>query len=101
MNLHRRLLAAGAVVSLPVGLLAATVVEHIRFSDLTNTLNQVLQAQLNDQVRERCESDPVWFLSGALEGRPRPTDPKLPAGEPPPRPKLEEHTYEFYAYDDD
>ena len=26
-------------------------------------------AQVNAQTRERCESDPRWFLTGRLEGR--------------------------------
>ena len=61
----------------------------------------VRHLQERDQVRERCESDPSWFLTGPLEGRPakgqfvETTPDQLP-----PRPKVTEQAFELFAYDE-
>ena len=52
-------------------------------------LSRVVTSQVNEQVRERCESDPRWFLTGPLEGRPKRGDPVNPDPELQPRPKVE------------
>jgi signal transduction histidine kinase len=65
------------------------------------SIERVVAGQINAQVKERCESDSRWFLTGPLEGRP-------PNGifiertpdDLPPRPKVPPQPYELFAYDE-
>jgi|SRR5579862_3903488 len=101
MILRTRLLAVGAVVSIPLAYVVTSTVGSIRTADMTAALDHVVRMQINDQVRERCESDAQWFLMGSLEGRPKigtpkPTDPDAIL----PRAKPEELPFELYPYDE-
>ena len=44
--------------------------DRIRARDTERTLLEVVLSQTNDQLRERCDSDPGWFMTGPLIGRP-------------------------------
>ncbi len=92
----------GVVLAIPAAALVTTAVEMRRTRDLTETLERVVRSQINDQVRERCESDSNWFLTGPLIGRPPrglapdPVNPDPMA----PRPKLTDQAFELFAYDE-
>jgi signal transduction histidine kinase len=101
MPLERRLILVSLLVALPVAGLAAQAMAWVRASDLTVALERVVTSQVNTAMREHCESDPTWFLTGALLGRPRPTDPKVGPDDIPARPRFDETPYQLFAYDDE
>ncbi len=101
MMLVPRLLVRSLIIALPAALIVAAASDLLRTRDLRVSLERVVRAQINDQVRERCESDPTWFLTGPLEGRPpggrfESTDPNAL----PPRPRVEPQPFELFAYDE-
>lgn len=101
MMLRRRLLVSSLVASLPAAALLGYMADRSRTADMELALERVVRSQINDQVRERCESDPTWFLTGPLEGRPKGgvfTDPNPEAL--PPRPKNTPQPFELFAYDE-
>jgi signal transduction histidine kinase len=101
MMLRPRLLVRSLLIAAPAALLVTAAVDLLRARDLRIVLERVVRSQINDQVRERCESDPTWFLTGPLEGRP-------PRGEfvssdpnaLPPRPRVGPQPFELFAYDE-
>ena len=101
MPLERRLILVSLLVALPVAGLAAQAMAWVRAKDLAVALERVVTSQVNVAMRERCEDDPTWFLTGSLLGRPRPTDPKPGPDDLPPRPRFEETPYQLFAYDDE
>ena len=69
MQLRPRVAITSLIIAVPAALLLfARSIRYARRISLT--LERVVKSQINAQVRERCESDPRWFLTGALEGRP-------------------------------
>jgi signal transduction histidine kinase len=101
MMLAPRLLVRSALIAAPAALLVTTTIELVRARDLRVGLERVVRSQINDQVRERCESDPTWFLTGPLEGRPpggrfESPDPDALG----PRPRLQPQPFELFAYDE-
>jgi signal transduction histidine kinase len=100
MMLRTRVLATSLAMALPAAGLATLLVDRVRDRDLRTALERVVRSQVNDQTRERCESDPTWFLTGPLEGRPAggavvSEDPDaIPA-----RPRVVAQPYELFAYD--
>jgi signal transduction histidine kinase len=101
MTLERRLVFVSLLVALPVAGVLAQSVAWLRARDLLSALERVVTSQINVQLRERCEADPTWFLTGSLEGRPGPKDPKPGPDELPVRPHLDVQPYQLFAYDDD
>ena len=102
MTLRTRVAIVCLLIALPVAAVATFVVERMRMADARLTLERVVSSQINDQVKERCESDPTWFLTGPLEGRPAggvfvETSPD----ELPPRPKVTNEPFELFAYDEE
>lgn len=101
MMIRPRLLVRSLLIAAPVALVVTGAVDLLRARDLRIVLERVVRSQINDQVRERCESDPTWFLTGPLEGRP-------PRGEfvsadpdaLPPRPRVGPQPFELFAYDE-
>ena len=87
-------------LAVPAGALVTYGVERLRASDLKLALERVVRSQINDQVRERCESDPNWFLTGPLEGRPRKGEFDPNGDQLMPRPKLTDQPFELFAYDE-
>lgn len=100
MMLRQRVAVTSLLVSIPATILIASAIERVRAADRELAVSRVVESQINDQVRERCESDPAWFLTGPLEGRP-------PGGvfiethpdELPPRPRVDPQPFELFAYD--
>lgn len=101
MPLERRLILVSLLVALPVAGLAAQAMSWVRAHDLEVALERVVTSQVNVALRERCENDPTWFLTGSLLGRPKPTDPKPGPDDVPARPHFEETPYQLFAYDDE
>jgi signal transduction histidine kinase len=99
MTLERRLILVSLLVSLPVAGIVAQGFDWVRAQDLTVAIERVVTAQVDVALRERCEADPTWFLTGLLEGRPRPTDPKPGPDDIPARPHLDPQPYQLFAYD--
>lgn len=102
MLIRPRVAIACALVALPVAALVSSAVHRIRMRDLELATLRVVQSQVNDQVRERCESDPTWFLTGPLVGRP-PGGVFVPRSDDdlPPRPRVDPQPFELFAYDID
>jgi signal transduction histidine kinase len=89
------------IVAVPATLLLSPALERIRQRDLQIALERVVRSQVNAATRERCESDPTWFLTGPLDGRPRfgvfvPTVPDQLE----PRPRVEPQAFELFGYDE-
>ena len=101
MMLRTRALVTGALIAAPVAGLAVMTMDRSRARDLELALGRVVRSQVNAQVRERCESDPRWFLTGPLDGRPKAGDPVDPDPDAlPPRPKVNPQPFELFAYDE-
>jgi signal transduction histidine kinase len=103
MQLRLRAIVTSLIIAIPAAALLALGVDWLRTRDETVALERVVNAQVNDQVRERCESDPTWFLTGPLIGRPphgQPPPSQTP-DVPPPRPRVEEQPFELFAFDED
>ena len=99
--LRTRALITSALIAAPVALLVVATMDRLRARDLELALGRVVRSQINAQVRERCESDPRWFLTGPLDGRPRPSDPVDPNPDAlPPRPKVNPQPFELFAFDE-
>lgn len=99
MMIRRRALITSLVIAAPAAALITFTLDRFRAADLRVTLDRVVRSQLNDSVRERCESDPNWFLTGPLIGRPgrgEVVDPDMP-----PRPRIDPQPFELFAYDED
>ncbi len=101
MTIWRRVLVATVAAAVPATAVIVVPIDWMRTRDLETALQRVVESQINDQVRERCESDPTWFLTGPLEGRPAhgtfvPTSPD----DLPPRPRVQPQPFELFAFDD-
>ena len=101
MMLRRRALLTSLLVAIPATAVLGYAADRIRAADMELALERVVRSQVNEQVRERCESDPGWFLTGPLLGRPKggvfvTTDPDALV----PRPKVVPQPFELFAYDD-
>ncbi|MCC7010476.1 MAG: hypothetical protein IT184_16830 [Acidobacteria bacterium] len=101
MMLPARTFVSALLIAAPVAVLAVALVDRVRDRDMHLALSRVVTSQLNGQVRERCESDPKWFLTGPLEGRPPNgifISPNPDALEP--RPKPSNQGFDLFAYDE-
>jgi len=99
MMLRTRAVVTSLIVALPAAAVVAWVVDRTRAADLETALVRVVSSQINDQVRERCESDPTWFFTGPQDGRPTggvfvPTQ----SDQLEPRPRPEPQPFELFAY---
>jgi signal transduction histidine kinase len=101
MTIWRRVLVATVAAAVPATALIVVPIDWMRTHDLETALHRVVASQINAQVRERCESDPTWFLTGPLIGRP-PHGVFVPASpdDLPPRPRVEAQPFELFAFDD-
>ena len=103
MMLWPRTIVTSLAVAVPTAAIITVGVEWLRGQDRALALERVVRSQLNDAVRERCEADPNWFLTGPLEGRPRRGEPVIDPNNPdalPPRPKVTEQPFELFAFDE-
>jgi signal transduction histidine kinase len=101
MKLRARLIVTSLLAAIPVTILLFEVNEWLRARDMTEALRRFVASQMTDDFRERCESNPNWFIAGPREDRPRPEVLAAPdADVTAPRPPTTEHPVEFFAYDD-
>ncbi len=101
MRLRPRVVLRCLLIAAPAALLVTAAVDLLRTHDMKIALERVVVSQVNAQVRERCESDPTWFLTGPLEGRPPrgefvSDDPNALA----PRPRARSQPFDLFAYDE-
>jgi len=102
MMLRPRVAVTSLLVALPAALAVAYAIDRTRAHDMEVALDRVVRSQLNAQVKERCVSDPTWFLTGPLIGRPPNgvfIDPNPDALAPRPRPSPQ--PFELFAYDEE
>lgn len=101
MMLRQRVVITSLIAAVPATALVAWAIERVRVAEQEAAVTQFVTSQINDQVRERCEGDPTWFLAGPLIGRPA-GGVFVPAHEDdlPPRPRIEPRPFELFAYDD-
>jgi signal transduction histidine kinase len=102
LQLRPRVAITSLLIAFPAALLLLYAITSIRAADASLALERFVTSQINDQVRERCESDPMWFLTGPLPGRP--PHGIVPNADPDalgPRPKPDEQPFELFAYDED
>jgi signal transduction histidine kinase len=101
MMLRTRAVVTSLLVAVPATAVLSWAVERTRTRDMQLALTRVVASQINDQVRERCESDPNWFFTGPQAGRPSggifvPMEPDQLE----PRPRPEPQPFELFAYDE-
>jgi signal transduction histidine kinase len=101
MQLRPRVAISSLLIAVPAALVLFFAIDSIRTADLSLALERVVRSQINEQVRERCESDPRWFLTGPLEGRPGKGEAVSPDPDFAPRPKVQEQPFELFAFDED
>jgi signal transduction histidine kinase len=101
MMLRPRTVASSVLVALPAALLLTVALDRIRARDQERALRDVVLAQANDQLRERCDSDPGWFMTGPLVGRPAGGVfvPAVP-DQNEPRAKYTAQAFELFGYDE-
>lgn len=101
MMLRTRAVVTSLLVAVPATAIVSWAIERTRTYDMQLALERVVLSQVNDQVRERCESDPNWFFTGPQEGRPRDgVFVPLSPDQLEPRPRPEPQPFELFAYDE-
>src|SRR5581483_2299327 len=101
MKLPARLLVTAAVIAAPLAALVYLVNESLRARDMQLALDRVVSSQMTDDVRERCESNPNWFVAGPRPDRPTAQQLAAPdADVTAPRPPTQALPFEFFAYGD-
>jgi signal transduction histidine kinase len=101
-KLWLKVIITGILLALPAAALVTWAVERVRARDMALALERVVTSLVNDQERDRCETDPKWFLTGPLEGRPPRDQPREPDPDGiGPRPKIVEMPFELFAYDEE
>src|SRR5262245_30294293 len=101
MKLRPRLLLTALAIALPLAIVLYLVGEQLRTRDARQILERVVASQLTDDTRERCESNPNWFLAGPRPDRPSRDVLAAPdADVNAPRPPTQALPFEYFAYDD-
>src|SRR5438552_13534605 len=101
MKLGPRLLITAFVAAVPAALLLYLLIDHFREQEQRVAFERVVAAQLTDDTRQRCESNPNWFLAGPRPDRPTAEQLAAPdADVTAPRPPAQELPFEYFAYDE-
>src|SRR6478736_1738812 len=101
MKLRLRLLITAFVAAVPAAILLYLLVDHFREQEQRLTLERVVAAQLTDDTRQRCESNPNWFLAGPRPDRPTAEQLAAPDADVyAPRPQIQNLPVDYFAYDD-
>jgi signal transduction histidine kinase len=101
MKLRPRLLLTAIIVAVPLTVALFALNAHLRARDLRQSIERVAEGLLTDDTRERCESNPNWFLAGPRPDRPRPEVLAAPdADVNAPRPPTQTLPFEYFAYDE-
>jgi len=101
MMIRRRTLLTSLLVALPAAAVLTWAADRLRTRDLQLAVERVVTSQLNEATRERCETDPVWFFTGPMEGRPSfglfvPASPE----DLEPRPNRDAQPFELFGYNE-
>jgi signal transduction histidine kinase len=101
MMLRPLTVVSSVLVAVPAALVLTYGLDRVRAGDQERLLRDVVLSQVNDQLRERCDTDPAWFMTGPLIGRPIngvfvPTQPDQNE----PRAKYAAQPYELFGYDE-
>src|SRR3989442_7349375 len=100
MKLRPRLVLTSLAVAIPVAVVLFEAAEWLRSRDMQMALDRFVASQMTDDVRERCDSNPNWFLAGPRPDRPRPEVLAAPdADVNAPRPPTQNVPFEYFAYD--
>src|SRR5437870_801401 len=100
MKLGPRLAATALAVSVPVAIVLYLLDDTYREAERRATLDRIVAAQMTDDVKERCESNPSWFLAGPRPNRPTPEQLASPdADVTAPRARPQELPFDYFAYD--
>jgi len=101
MKLLPRLLVIALVIALPLAIALFAIVDHLRARDRELALERMVASQVTDDTRERCESNPNWFLAGPRPDRPSREVLAAPdADVNAPRPPTQALPFEYFAYDE-
>src|SRR5689334_15075896 len=101
MKLRTRLGVTSFAGAFPVALLIYEINESLRARDMRVALDRFVTSQMTDDFRDRCESNPNWFLAGPRPDRPKPEVLAAPdADVNAPRPPTHNVPFEFFAYDE-
>ena len=101
MKLRPRLLITALLSAVPAAILLFLLVDGFRQDEQRLALERVVAGQITDDTRERCESNPNWFLAGPRSDRPTAEQLSAPdADVTAPRPRAQELPFEYFAYDD-
>jgi signal transduction histidine kinase len=101
MKLRARLIVMALLAAIPASLLVYAVNESLRARDMQLMLGRFVTSQLTDDARERCESNPNWFLAGPRPDRPTPQQLAAPdADVNVQRAPVQELPFDYFAYDD-
>jgi len=101
MKLRPRLVLTSVAVAIPIAFLIYEVTESMRGRDMRTALDRFVTSQMTDDFRDRCDSNPNWFLAGPRPDRPKPEVLAAPdADVNAPRPPTHNVPFEFFAYDE-
>ena len=101
MKLRARLLLVAMLAAVPVAVLLYETNEWLRARDMRRAIDRVIASQMTDDFRERCDSNPNWFIAGPRADRPSAQVLAAPDADVlAPRPPTQELPFEYFAYDD-
>src|SRR4051812_15210614 len=101
MKLRARLVISALVVAIPLAVVLFVLNDRARENERRTAFSRVVTGLLTDDLRDRCESNPNWFLAGPRPDRPRAEQLAGPdADVTAPRPQVQELPFEYFAYDE-
>jgi signal transduction histidine kinase len=101
MKLRTRLVVTSLAVAIPIAILIYEVSESLRARDMRTALDRFVTSQMTDDFRDRCDSNPNWFLAGPRPDRPKPEVLAAPDADViAPRPPTHNVPFEYFAYDE-
>src|SRR5436190_18519287 len=101
MKLRPRLILTALLVAIPIAIALFAVNEWLRTRDMRLALGRMITSQMTDDTRERCESNPNWFLAGPRPDRPTREQLAGPDADVlAPRPQTQELPFDYFAYDE-
>src|SRR5262245_43040601 len=101
MKLRPRLVITSLAVAVPTAVLLYIAGEWLRARDMRLALDRFVASQMTDDTRDRCTSNPNWFLAGPRPDRPSPEVLSAPdADATAPRPPTQNLPFEYFAYDE-
>jgi hypothetical protein len=100
MKLRPRLFGVALLVAIPAAVLVFMTAGWLHARDMREAMDRFITSQLTDDTRERCDTNPNWFLAGPRPDRPTAQQLSAPdADVTAPRPSTQELPFDFFAYD--